>query len=136
MLIHEINVALPALRAEAEALMSDEFTAYAVTRQKVGGLDEDVETSQGVTRGRLSGRSRGGDTNTRTVEIGGVERPVIEGGLSIPVSAPLPAPGWVYVCTATGPSSDPALLNRRWRVVDVPAKSHATARRLDVVEVD
>lgn len=127
--------ALPEIQAAAEALMLDEFEAYAITRQKVDGLDEDVSTSQGVTRGRLSGRSREGDTNTRTVEIGGVERPVIEGGLAIPVSAPLPAIGWEYVCSATGPGSDPALLGRRWRVVDVPAKSHATARRLDVVEV-
>jgi hypothetical protein len=30
---------------------------------------------------------------------------------------------------------DPALLGRRFQVVSVPAKSFATARRLDVVEV-
>lgn len=136
MLSDAIRAVLPELRVEAESLMHDTFTAYQFARTKVDGLDEETWTSQGDTRGRLNGRSRqGGDTTTRTVTIGGVERPVVEGGLSIPVGAPLPAVGWEYECIAVGSSSDPSLLGRRFRVVDVPAKSHATARRLDVVEV-
>lgn len=115
--------------------MLDDFTAYAYTTAKVDGLDEQTWVEQDVTRGKVSGRSRDSDTNTRTVTIGGVERVVAEGGLHLPLDAELPAIGWEYVCTAVGPSSDPSLLGRRWRVVDVPAKSYATARRLDVVEV-
>lgn len=132
-----ISAELPFLRAEAESLMLDDFTAYAFTTAKVDGLDEQTWVEQDVTRGKVAGRSRqGGDTNTRTVTVGGQQRLVVEGGLHIPLDAELPAIGWEYVCTAVGPSTDPALLGRRWRVVDVPAKSYATARRLDVVEVD
>jgi len=115
--------------------MADTFTAYKPTTAKVDGLDTDTWLEQYATPGKVSGRSREGDTNTRTVTIGGVERPVVEGGLHIPLAAPLPAIGWEFACTATGPASDPSLVGRRWRVVDVPAKSYATARRLDVVEV-
>ena len=122
-------------RRAAERLMLDTFTAYASEVITSGGLEEDFWEPQYVTLGKVSGRSREGDTNTRTVTIGGVERPVVEGGLHIPLAATLPAIGWEFVCTAVGPNSDPALLGRRWRVIDVPAKSYATARRLDVVEV-
>lgn len=123
------------MQARARSLMADTFTAYAFTTVTVDGFQRDQWTSQGTTAGKVSGRSQQGDTNTRTVTIGGVERPVVDGGLHIPLTAPLPAVGWEYVCTAVGPASDPSLLGRRWRVVDVPAKSYATARRLDVVEV-
>jgi hypothetical protein len=116
--------------------MLDDFTAYALTWTTVDGIEEEAWTEQDVTRGKVSGRSRESDTNTRTVTVGGVERPVVEGGLHLPLDATLPAIGWEVVCTAVGPSTDPALLGRRWRVVDVPAKSYATARRLDVVSVD
>jgi hypothetical protein len=43
--------------------------------------------------------------------------------------------GWEYVLTELGPLTDPSLLNSRWLVVDAPAKSYATARRLDVVRL-
>jgi hypothetical protein len=115
--------------------MTDSFTAYASETVTVDGLESDDWFIQFETVGKVSGRSREGDTNTRTVSVGGVERPVVEGGLHIPLAAPVPEPGFELVCTAVGANSDPSLLNRRWRVVDVPAKSYATARRLDVVEV-
>lgn len=115
--------------------MQDTFTAYAFTTTKVDGLDTQTWVEQYVTPGKVAGRSRESDTNTRTATVGGVERPVVEGGLHIPLSAALPERDWEFVCTAVGPSSDPSLLGRRWRVIDVPAKSYATARRLDVVEV-
>lgn len=115
--------------------MADTFTAYAYEWTTVDGLDEQTWTPQYDTAGKVSGRSMQGDTNTRTVTIGDVERPVVEGGLHIPLTATLPAIGWEFECIAVGPASDPALLGRRWRVVDVPTKSFATARRLDVVEV-
>lgn len=122
-------------RRAAEALMVDTFTAFSLEWETVDGLDEQVWVEQYDTAGRVAGRSRDSDTNTRAVTIGDVERPVLEGGLHIPLSAVLPAIGWVYICTAVGAVSDPSLLGRRWRVVDVPAKSQATARRLDVVDV-
>lgn len=115
--------------------MLDTFTAYAYTWTTVDGMEEQAWVAQGSTRGKVAGRSRQGDTNMRTETVGGVERPVVEGGLHIPLDALMPAVGWEYVCDAVGPASDPSLLGRRWRVVDVPAKSFATARRLDVVEV-
>jgi len=115
--------------------MQDTFTAYAYEWTTVDGLQEQTWVHQGETPGKVAGRSRQGDTNTRTETVGDVQRPVMEGGLHIPLSAPLPAIGWEFECTAVGPSSDPSLLGRRWRVVDVPAKSYATARRLDVVDV-
>lgn len=125
-------------RVMAARLMSDTFDAFSPggTTTGPGGFEVGGFTAEGETPGRVSGRSRaGGDTSTRTVTIGGVERPVMEGGLHIPLDAPLPKIGWEYVCTAVGSASDPSLVGRRWRVVDVPAKSFATARRLDVVEV-
>lgn len=135
MLADAIRAALPELRAQADSLMLDTFTAYAFETIEVDGLDEQAWVEQYTTPGKVSGRSRDSDTNTRTVTVGGVERPVVDGGLHIPLDAPLPAIGWEYVCGAVGPASDPALVGRRWRVVDVPVKSFATARRLDVVEV-
>lgn len=88
-----------------------------------------------------SSSGRGADSPTRYVSIGGVERPVIEGGLHIPLDAPIPVAseqrgqGWEYLVTAVGAPADAALLDRRYLVVEVPAKSFATARRLDVVEL-
>lgn len=116
--------------------MQDTFTAYAYTWTTVDGLEQQDWVAEYDTRGKVSGRSREGDTQTRTVTVGDVERPVIEGGLHIPLAADLPAVGWEFECAAVGPTTDPSLLGRRWRVVDVPAKSFATARRLDVVSVD
>lgn len=130
-----IASAVEELRDYSEATFTDTFTAYAYTWTEVDGLQEQTWVEQYATPGKVAGRSRQGDTNTRTEEVGGVQRPVIEGGLHIPLDAPLPAIGWELVCDAVGPSSDPSLVGRRWRVIDVPAKSFATARRLDIVEV-
>lgn len=122
-------------RQAAEDRMLDTFEAFASTTSKVDGLDTKAWQSQGTTPGRLAGRTRGSDPHTRTITLGDVEVPVLESGLHLPLSAPLPSIGWEYVCTAAGPASDPSLVGRRWRVVSVPASSNATARRLDVVEV-
>ena len=126
----------------AEALMGDTFTAYSPNgTTTVNGLKVPAYANQGSTPGKVqAGSQQGGDTNTRTVTVGGVERPVIESGLHLPIDAPVPVAGdrgrgWEYVCTAVGAGSDPELVGRRYLVVGVPAKSYATARRLDVVEV-
>ena len=124
-------------RAAAADLYIDTFAAYSPngTTLDANGYNVPAFASQGSTPGKVQARTRQGDTNTRTVAVGGVERPVLEGGLHIPVSATVPSVGWEYVCTAVGALSDPSLLNRRYRVVDVPAKTYVTARRLDVVQV-
>jgi hypothetical protein len=120
----------------AEALMGDEFTAYSEGTVTIDGLDEPGWVAEYVTVGRVVGQSRQSDAESRTVTVGGVEREVLQGGLHIPLAADLPAIGWVFVCTAVGSGSDPALLGRKWRVQDVPVKSYATARRLDVYALD
>lgn len=132
-----IEAELPNLRAEAVATFTDTFAAYSPggSTTDADGFEVPGWTDEGSTVGKVSGRSRESDTDTRMVTVGGVERPVVSGGLHIPLTASVPAIGWEYVMTAAGPVTDPALVGRRWRVVDVPAKSYATARRLDVVEV-
>lgn len=137
MLWDAIKAELPGLRAAAESSMRDTFAAFSPGGNSVDadGFEVPGFTDEGTTLGKVAGRFRGGDPSTRTVTIGGVERPVLEGGLHLPVSAVLPEIGWEYECTAVGDESDPALVGRRYRVVDVPAKSYATARRLDVVDV-
>jgi hypothetical protein len=138
MLADAIGRALPELRAAAESLMQDTFTIYAPGEwETVDGIEEQVPRVLGTTPGKAQGLGglRGTDPQTRTVTIGGVERPVINGGLHIPIDALVPERGWEYQLTELGPNTDPALLGRVWSVVEVPAKSYATARRLDVVEI-
>lgn len=139
---------LPRFRGRARSRMTLTLTAYSPTgtsaQNPVTGLEEPVFVTEGTTPGEVqSPTSQGGDTPVRYVNVGGVERPVLTAGLRIPVSADLPSDGpphvaggaWEYVVTALGEHDDPVLLGRRYRVVEVPAKSFATARRLDVVEV-
>lgn len=84
----------------------------------------------------------GKDTLTDLVRIGEVERPILRAGLHISITAPIPAAGrqrgigWEYEVTAVGQFDDEALVGKRVLVVEVPSKSKATARRLDVVEVN
>ncbi len=124
--------------------MIDTFTPHAPngTTTDADGYEVPAYAPQTPTPGKVQADSKaGGDTATRMVSVGGVERPVVQGGLHIPIGAPMPVASeqrgvaWEYECTAVGPESDPALLGRRWLVVSVPAKTYATARRLDVVEL-
>jgi hypothetical protein len=134
----EVRHALPTLRRIAESQYDDTFAAYAPGGKTTNADGYEVPgfTAKGETPGKVQGASSATrDTNTRYETIGGSERPVIEAGLHIPIDATIPAIGWVYECIETGAASDPALLGRRYRVVDVPVKSFATARRLDVVDV-
>lgn len=138
--------AVAAGRAAAEREMSLTLTAYSPngTTTDVDGFQVPAYTNEGSTVGKaqagLGGLGQGSDTSTRFLRIGEVDKPVLSGGLHIPIAAPIPeagrrGSGWEYLVTAVGASDDPALLGRRYLVVDVPAKSFATARRLDVVEV-
>lgn len=129
-------------RADAESLMVDELDVFAPGGSElVDGLRRPTYDEMGSTAGKVqAGLMASKDVVTRTVRVGGTDRPVIEGGLHIPLSAAVPIAGdrgvgWEYCVTAVGDESDPALVGRRYLVVGVPAKSYATARRLDVVEV-
>lgn len=123
--------------------MSLTLTAYSPNGTTTDGNGYQVLnfSSQGTTVGKIQGTQAGKDTPTRYLRIGGVNRPVLEGALHLSFGATLPiageqrGTGWEYVVTAIGPNDDDALLGRRYLVVGVPAKSKATARRLDVVEV-
>lgn len=135
-------------QAAAEALFGCTFEAYAPSGKNiVDGLQVQQYQLQPFT-GEVEGtpgKVQGGAASTRdpvsrTITIGGVARPVLEGGLHIPISAPVPKAGdrgigWEYKCTAVVAPGDPALVGRWFLVVSVPAKTYATARRLDVVEV-
>lgn len=128
-------------RLVAESLMDLTLAAYSPNEETVDGLKVRTFADEGETRGKVqSGSQAGQDAATRSVKVGGTDRPVMEAGLHIPISSSVPVAGdrgigWEYVVTAIGPASDPSLLGRRFLVVGVPAKSYATARRLDVCEV-
>lgn len=139
-----VEAALPELRAEAEARMTLALAAFSPNGSTTD--DDGYKVPAFAPEGHTIGRAQGGtqatsDAATRYLRIGDTERPVLAGGLHIPIAAPVPiageqrGQGWEYVVTEIGASDDPALLGRRYLVVGVPAKSHATARRLDVVEI-
>lgn len=136
---------LGAMQARAQSLMTLTLAAYSPSGKttNAGGYTVPGYTPEGATFGKVQGAS-GKDTATRYIKVGDVERPVLEGGLHIPLTAKVPVAGeqrgqvggaWEYEVTAVGPHDDPALLGRRYLVVEVPAKSLATARRLSVVEL-
>ncbi len=137
------DAAIAAGRQAAEAQMTLTLAAYEPNgTTKSGGYDVPAFTAKGSTFGKIQGGSTAArDTRQRYVRIGDTERPVLEAGLHIPITAAVPVAGeqrgigWEYVVTAIGPADDPALLDKRFLVVGVPVKSKATARRLDVVEL-
>lgn len=121
------------------------LTPYIPAGTTTGPDGDDIQSydPQPTHKGKVqSGSQAGGDTTTRYLSIGGVERPVLAAGLYIPIGAPVPVAseqrglGWEYEVSAIGPLGDPDLLGRRFLVVGVPAKSFATARRLDVISLD
>lgn len=146
----EINAGLEELRDLAEELMTATFTAYA---PKLDATDADGQTSpdfttKGTTNGKVQGTSAlGKDPVTRSISIGDVALPIIDEGLHIPLGqfiaedgtlslvAGAKGVGWELECTAVSSVEDQTLVGRRYLVVSAPAKSRATARRLDVVEL-
>lgn len=142
-LLDDVQQGLPEFRLQAESLMTLVLAAYEPGGTTTDGNGYEVQgyTPKGLTFGKVQAGSRqGGDTVTKYVRIGEVERSVIEAGLHIPIDALVPSAdyqrgfAWEYEVVNTG-DSDPALLGRRYLVVGVPAKSLSTARRLDVVEL-
>jgi hypothetical protein len=130
-------------RQAAERLMTLTLTPYVPngTTTVVNGQETPGYDPGRAVKGKLRGQSaQSVQPYTRSVVIGGVDTPIVEGGLHIPIGAAIPTAGahgkgWEYVVTRVGPSDDPALLGRRYLVTNSPAMSHATARRLDVAEV-
>lgn len=150
MLGQEVAAALPEMQALAESLMTLTLTAYSPTDEPTtdaDGYQVQGYADEGTTPGKVqSGSQAGSDSATRYVNIGGVDRPVLEGGLHIPLDRFLfdglliqPSEqrgrGWEFEVESIGPADDPALLGTRYLVVGAPVKSFATARRLDVVVV-
>lgn len=143
MLGDDIAAALPVLQAEAESMFGCTFDVFSPSPDPVvvDGLEVQGYNDEAPTPGKVQGGSQSAaDTATREVTVGGVSRPVLAGGLHIPVSATVPVAGdrgvgWEYLCKAVAAPGDQALVGRRYLVVNVPAKNYATARRLDVVEV-
>lgn len=137
------------LQADAESLMTLTFMAYGPggTVTDSDGATSEEPAEKGPTIGKVQGGSQAaGNPITRTISVGGVEVPVVDGGLHIPLTSYVDdtglllkagprGTGWEFVCTAAGAADDPSLVGRRYLVVSVPAKSRATARRLDVVEL-
>lgn len=129
-------------RARAEELMVDTFAAYAPGAEitKANGLPGVGYSLQYTTLGKATGRPRAlesKDTRTNYVLVGKTKRPVIRGGLAIPMSAEIPVAGdfgfgWELECTAAHDDSDPNLVGMRFLVVGVSARTYQTARRLDV----
>lgn len=133
----------------AESLMTLTVEAYsrpAVPAVDANGFESFAPVLEGRSCAKVQSRSREGDTQTRTFDVGGVPLPVLVGGLHLPIRAFVGDAGlrircgdrgigWEFEVTAVGRADDPSLLGRRYLVVEAPAKSHATARRLDVVEV-
>jgi hypothetical protein len=136
-------------RAEAASMWIDTFTAYrpGAPTKDADGYDVPGFASQGSTPGKVRSRSgRALSSETRMVNIGGSDRPVLEGGLHIPVDAFVDGSnkvliaagdrgvGWEFVCTAIGAGSSGSV-GARFLVVGTGLETFQTARRLDVVQV-
>ena len=129
---------LDSARRHAERDMPDTGTAHRPTGHTAANSDgEEVATFTDLFTSpcKIQGPSAStADAITRTVVVGGVERPVLSAGLHLPIATPVPlVDGDEFQVTAA--VSDPQLPGARYRIVGVPAKSQATARRFDVVEV-
>lgn len=137
-------------RRTAESLMTLTLVAYSPTGESTTDADGyrvPVYADEGSTPGKVqAGSQQSGDAPTRYVSVGGVDQPVIAGGLHIPldrfvldglliVASEQRGRAWEFEVFSVGPADDPALLGKRYMVVSAPAKSFATARRLDVVEI-
>lgn len=104
--------------------------------QNANGEEEVTYVDVFTSRCKVSGASTGGgDTTYQTVTIAGVEHDLITAGVRLPFGVPPCQRGYVFEVTAVGPTSDPRLIGRKYLVHNDPAKTDATARRLDVVEL-
>lgn len=139
MLAHDVAAILPGLRAEAEAMMVDACTivdpALASTQ---GAFDPDTGTygttpADGVV---YQGRCKVKVTTVDATEVdaAGQRRVVQRHELHLPVADSTTVKSG-HVATVDTATNDPALQDRRFRVVGLHHETNATARRLEVVEV-
>lgn len=125
-------------RAKAMEYMTITLDALSPWKKIRGadGMDTQDWNPEGNTIALVGGQSQQSPQPTTRYEVvGGVSRPVIDGGVQIPLTSKVPQIGWEYVVRKVAGRADTALLGRRYHVVSVPIESHATARRLDVVDV-
>lgn len=140
-----IEAELPFLRREAEARMTLTLAAYSPTGGTTtdpNGYEVPEYADEDPVKGRVTGSSSSTkDSATRYLNIGGVERPVLQGGLHIPIGSAVPVAAeqrgqaWEYEVSSLGPVDNPTLMGRRFMVVGLSLVAQATALRLDVVEV-
>lgn len=129
--------------AEAEHTLTLEWYSPGGTATGADGMERRTGVLETTTRGKVQSISTipGVDVVTKTIKIGQTEVPVMSGGVHIPIGELIDETGlrvkigWECVVAACGPYDDQALLGSRYRVVAVPKKTHATARRLDVVDL-
>lgn len=126
-------------RRAAERQMTLTLEASVSSWSTVDGLEERTWTAVGTTPGKVQMSNQNGLSTTQQT-IGGVERLVWRAGLHVPVdwrtdSGDEPHPEMRFTVTGVPSDVDQSLLRRVYEVAEVPAKSHATARRMDVWEV-
>ncbi len=132
----DIAAALPRLRDAAESMMVDTCT---ITSEEVRQWDADTNTYADSTSSSIYAgpcQVQLIDSITVTAEGAGEQQIVTERVVvKIPTSAPSVPIDSVLTITATGLTSDPALVGRRYRVAGSHAKTFATSRRLPCVQV-
>jgi hypothetical protein len=119
-------------RAAAARLMVDACRITRVTGATTDpetGVRTETTTTVYSGRCRLQQRSTGGSRS----DVGEVSVVQVSTELQLPTSATGVRPGDTAVMTAS--VLDPDLVNRAYRVTGDAAKTHLTARRLDVREV-
>lgn len=135
MIADDLMRALPALREQAESLMSDAGTM----RRATGNTTQDPNTGSTIpecadlftSKAKIQTRN----LVAQSSEVGGRTAVTVRVELHLPVSAPAVTVGDVWEVTSVGALSDTQLLGRKFRVVAPVGKSFATARRLEVEEV-
>jgi hypothetical protein len=134
-LVDDVTAALPALRAEADALMLDECVIFSRTPGTVfneeTGHYESVEAT--VYEGRC--RFRAGTVSAQEIDVQGQQRIEQEATLSIPIAAA--GSGDVdrdQVARITKCVWDPALVGVEMRIITPHRQSLGSARRFRVEE--
>jgi hypothetical protein len=132
-----IDSVLAAGRAAAERLMTDSCRITRTSREAAGEFDPDTgRHEQPDPDDVYEGRCRVQVTdslNAQTPDFGGRVVTVQKAVVQLPIGAADVQVGDVVEIKAAG--SDPALVGRRYTVAASHAKTHATARRVQVEEV-
>ena len=133
MLVDAVRTALPQLRAQAEALMTDSCT---IVREGEPVYNPDTNEVEVSTEEVYTGRCRVQVTDSldvRVVDFGGRAVNTSRVTVSIPVGSEQVAPEDVVTITAAAHNDQ--LVGKVYRVEGAPEKSHATAIRLRCQEI-